>query len=323
MVPCRDRLAAMRAVMAGGSVKARTAACWTGAAGADQISLPTPSSGHPRRADAPPAQRQALGQPGGHHSVLRGHLGGAEDGGGRVVDKVAVDLITDDDQAMRLRHLAQCPDRGRTGQPAGGVVRQGHHDRPDRAARSGRGRSRGVQCGRVGEPALTRRGGHQMRPGTDDRRLGGVADPARRREGDVGAECQQQPEQQRLAAWAAHHLAWASRQAAPGPVSGHGRPQHLLPGHRAIPVGRGSRGQRALQRRVHRQPRFPEPKRQHRLPPALPRRRRLIRRQGGRDRHVPHRRRPGTKRQCRRRVVLAHGPGMPRTLLLIIPGLAA
>ncbi|HMI27712.1 MAG TPA: hypothetical protein VK594_24790 [Streptosporangiaceae bacterium] len=44
MLACRARLDAMRREIGGESEKARVAACWTGAAGADQISLPTPSS---------------------------------------------------------------------------------------------------------------------------------------------------------------------------------------------------------------------------------------------------------------------------------------
>ena len=52
---CRARLAATRLVMGGGSVKARAAACWTGAQGADQISLPAPSSALRSRRPSGPA----------------------------------------------------------------------------------------------------------------------------------------------------------------------------------------------------------------------------------------------------------------------------
>ena len=64
---CSRRLSAIRSASSGGSLKAKAAACWIGAAGADQISLPMPirpdRSRRPRcspaSASAPPGSRAA------------------------------------------------------------------------------------------------------------------------------------------------------------------------------------------------------------------------------------------------------------------------
>ena len=131
-----------------------------------------------------------------------------------------------------------------------------------------------------------------MRADADQRRLRGVADPAGPRESDVAADRQQQGEQQRLAAGAAHHLVWAGRQAAPGPVPGRRRPQRCPPGHRAVLAVRGRCGQRLAQHRVDRKPGLAEGQRQDQLPPGPPRGHGLVRGQRGRHRHSP----PGRRR---------------------------
>ncbi len=79
----------------------------------------------------PAAEGQALAERGRHHGALGGAFSGAEERRRGVIDQVAVDLVGDDAQVVPGRHLAQGPDGGGPGKPAGGVVGQGHNHRAD------------------------------------------------------------------------------------------------------------------------------------------------------------------------------------------------
>ena len=252
-----------------------------GSEGADHISLPMPSSRsrsdrpgaavrQPGHADPPAAQGQALAQRGGDHGPLRCVRHRAGEPGGRVMHQVTVDLVGDDEQVVLAGHLAQRAHAVRAGQLAGRVVRQGQHDGADPAAGLPGGQHRLGQRRGVADPALAGRCGHEVRLCPDHGGLRGIADPARLGHGDVGADRQQQAEQQRLAARAADHGGRAGRGTAPGPVAGRGLAQHRQPGHRAIGVAAAGRGERVPEQRVRGQPGLAEGQRQHRLArPAL------------------------------------------------------
>ena len=115
-----------------GSPKASAAACWIGAAGADQISLPMPTQlaaqpvaeralGQPGHADPPAAQGQALAERGGDDGPLRRHRRRAEHRRRGIVHQVAVDLVGDDDQVMLGGHRRRTP----APWPAGAARRSG------------------------------------------------------------------------------------------------------------------------------------------------------------------------------------------------------
>ena len=159
-------------------MNAQAATRWTGCAGADQTSLAIPrtsalsvrspvSVGQARDADAPAAERQGLAEPGRHHGALRDELGRTEERSLIVVDQVAVDLVGDDQQVVTVGHLAEGPHRLRGREGAGGVVREGDHDRAQwRTGSPGVGRG-GRQRRRVWHTALSGRRGQVKHRGPE------------------------------------------------------------------------------------------------------------------------------------------------------------
>jgi len=127
--------------------------------------------------------------------VLGGAFSGAEERPRGVVDKVAVDLVGDDDQVVPRRDLAQGSDGGGLGELAGGVVGQGHDHRADPPSGCPGGGDGPGERGGVADAAFARRDGHEVGAGTGERGLGGVANPARLGHRDVGTDGEQQGEQ--------------------------------------------------------------------------------------------------------------------------------
>ena len=241
--------------------------------------------GHP---DPPAPQGQVLAQPGGDDGAFRGEVHRAGHGGLGGEHEITVDLIGDDDQVVLGSDLGQGRRGGGAGEPAGGVVGQGHDHRPDPAAGRSGGRDRAGEQDRVADAALTGRDRHEMRPGTGQCGLGGIAHPARLGHGDIRPDGEQQAEQQRLAARPGDHRRRGGRQAAPGPVARGGRAQCREPGHGTVGVAVRRGGQRRPQQGVHRQAGLAEGQREDglaRLPFADED---LVRGQGGRHRDGGH-----------------------------------
>ena len=240
------------------------------------------AAGQPRDAEPPAAEREVLGQARGDHGPLRRHLRRAEERRRGGVRQVAVDLVGDDEQVVSFRDGAQLADAVRARQRPSRVVGQRDDDRADPAPGAAGGGHRAGQQVRVGHAARPVRDRHVHRPDTGQRRLRGVADPARPGDRHVHpVQPQQQPEQQRLAPRPAHHVAWRGRQPAPRPVSGDGRAQVGGARHRPVRVLEAGGGERVPQHGCDRHARLAECQRQHPLtaPPSL--RERFVRGEGG------------------------------------------
>ena len=201
-----------------------------------------------------------------------------------LVHQVPVDLVGDDDQVVFLRHPAEVAYRRGAGQGAGGVVRQGQDHRTDLVALGPRRADRDPEPGGVGHAAFAGPDVHEPGARADQAGLRRVTDPAGPGHSHVPADGQHQPEQQGLAARAAHDRVRIGAQPAPFPVTGRRLAQRGLAGDRSVAGLAGGPGQRAPQRRMGGQSRLTEGQRQYWFAPALARGHQLVGGQGGGDR---------------------------------------
>ena len=121
-----------------------------------------------------------LAQAGGDERALGQELGGADEAL-RLVGEVAVDLVADDQQARRVGDLADLADELRGGDVPVGLSGSVSTSTPGRAPMPAASRERGAQLRGVGHAAGLRADRHADHPLAGDRRVGGVAHPARER----------------------------------------------------------------------------------------------------------------------------------------------
>ena len=217
--------------------------------------LPEPPVGQPHEPDAPAAERQVLAQAGGDERALREQLRRAHE---RLVGEVAVDLVGDDHQARRLGDLAHLAHQRLRGDGAGRVVGQREHEDARPRADALRLGERGAEMGRVGHAARLLADRHADHPLAGDRRVCGVADPARHRQHDVAGQHLQQRVEQRLAAGREHDLIGRRLQPPAPEVAGRRLARRRRPGDRPVAVAPRALGQPLRHRGQHRQPRLAE-----------------------------------------------------------------
>ena len=158
---------------------------------------------------------------------------------------------------------------------------------PGRAPMPAASASAARSCAGSGTPPASRADRHADHALAGERRVRGVADPARDRQHDVARQRLQQREQQRLAPGREHDLARIRRQAAALEVAGRRLARGGRAGDRPVAVAARALGQPLGDRGQHRQPGLAEREMEHGLAGRELGLHALVGRQRGRLRQAP------------------------------------